>query len=162
MPFLDGFTYHLGYSDQKQGQDGIARERGYVAAAGYRIDLAGNLSIHPLIEWARFSNAGGNPAETDEDTGETSNPRIDRTYLTLSGQLVYRVPESGTWNSAVSWTRRDTDRETGARPRDHLFQLSGGYRFPFGLGIDVGWAHITEDDETSKSIGAFIAYNYKF
>jgi hypothetical protein len=161
IPFLGGFTYHLGYSNQKHGEDGVDREHGYVAAASYRVDLRSDIAFYPLLEWARFRNAGGNPAETD-DTGETANPKLDRTYLTLSGQLVYRPPETGTWNTAVSWTRRDTDRDGAEQPRDHLFQISAGYRFPFGLGIDIGWAHIKEDDQTSKSVGAFITYNYEF
>jgi hypothetical protein len=162
IPFLGGFTYHLGYSDQKQGEDGVSRERGYVAAASYRVDLRNDIAFYPLLEWARFNNFGGNPGETDEDTGETTNPKIDRTYLTLSGQLVYRPPESGIWNAAVSWTRRETERDDADQLRDHLFQLSAGYRFVFGLGIDLGWAHIKEDNETSKSVGALITYNYEF
>jgi hypothetical protein len=162
IPFLGGFTYHLGYSNQKEGVDGVERERGYVAAASYRLDLRSDLAFFPLVEWAQFRNAGGNPGQTDEDTGETTNPKLDRTYLTLSGQLVYRPPESGTWNTAVSWTRRETDQDGAEQPRDHLFQLSAGYRFLFGLGIDIGWAHIKEDDQTSKSVGALITYNYEF
>ena len=162
IPFLGGFTYHLGYSNQKQGEDGSDRERAYVAAATYRWDIRGDLAFLPLVEWVRVRNAGGNPAETDEDTGETANPKLDRTYLTLSGTLVYHPPESGIWNTALSWTRRDTGRDGAEPPRDHLFQISAGYRFPFGLGIDIGWAHIKEDDQTSKSVGAFITYNYEF
>jgi hypothetical protein len=162
IPVIEGFTYHLGYSDQKQGVDGVSRERGYVAAATYRVDLRNEVAFYPLVEWARFRNAGGNPAETDEDTGETSNPRIDRTYLTLSGQVVYSPQEAGVWNAALSWTRRETERDEADQPRDSLLQVSAGYRFPFGLGIDLGWARIKEDDETSKSVGAMITYNYEF
>ena len=162
IPAVDGFTYHLAYSDQKQGVDGVDRERGYLAAATYRIDIREGLAFYPLIEWARFNNFGGNPGETDDATGETTNPKIDRTYLTLSGQFVYRPEGSGTWNAALSWTRRETEREDVDQPRDHLFQVSAGYRFAFGLGIDLGWAHIKEDDQTSKSVGALITYNYEF
>lgn len=162
IPVVEGFTYHFGYSDQKQGVDGVSRERGYVASATYRVELRSDIAFYPLLEWARFRNVAGNPGETDEDTGETTNPRIDRTYLTLSGQMVYSPQEAGTWNAAVSWTRRETERDDADQPRDSLFQLSAGFRFVFGLGIDVGWAQIKEDDETSKSVGAMITYNYEF
>jgi hypothetical protein len=162
MPFLPGLTYHLGYSNQEQGEDGVDREHGFVAAATYRVDLRKDIAFYPLVEWARFRNFGGNPAITDEDTGEIRNPNLDGTYLTASGQLVYQPEGNGVWNAAVSYTRRQLEEDGADLPRDHLFQVSGGYRFPFGLGIDIGWAHAREDGETSKSVGAMITYNYEF
>ncbi len=162
IPFLQGFSYHLGYSNQKQGQDGVDREHGFVAAATYRVDLRNDIAFYPLVEWARFRNFGGNPAVTDEDTGEIRNPNVDGTYLTLSGQLVYQPDNAGIWNTAVSYTRRQLEQDDADLPRDHLFQVSAGYRFAFGLGIDLGWAHIKEDNQTSKSVGALITYNYEF
>jgi hypothetical protein len=162
IPFVEGFTYHLGYSDQRAGIDGADRERGYVAAATYRVDLGRAVAFYPLVEWVRFRNFGGNPAETDEDTGETTNPKADRDYLTVSGQVVYAPADAGTWNAALSYTRRNIEIDGASQPRDSLLQVSAGYRFRFGLGVDVGWARVKEEAETNRSVGALITYYYEF
>ena len=162
VPFLDGFSYHLAYSSQQAGDDGSDREHGYVAAATYRLDLAKDLAFYPLVEWAHFRNAGGNPAVTDEATGLTTNPEVDADYLTVSGSLVYAQPDAGVWNAAVSLTRRKFESDGSGMPRDHLFQISAGYRLRFGLGVDIGWAHVEEEEQASKSVGALITYNYEF
>lgn len=162
MPFLPGFTYHLAYSDQDNGVDGTARERGYLAAATYRLDLSRTVAFYPLVEWARLRNAGGNPAVEDEATGDITNPKVERDYLTLSGQLVYAPEAGGAWNAAVSFTRRESELDGAGQPDDKLFQISAGYRFAFGLGIDLGWARIEEESEVNRSVGALITYNYEF
>jgi hypothetical protein len=54
-------------------------------------------------------------------------------YLTLSGQVGWKG-----WNLEASWTEQETDNSTAVTNTDSHFQHSAGYRFDFGLSIDIG------------------------
>lgn len=46
----------------------------------------------------------------------------------------------------------------GAEVGDNLFQVSAGYAFDFGLGVDVGWRYAEESDVESQTLGLLLTY----
>ena len=66
------------------------------------------------------------------------------------------------WNLATSYTKRDLLPAGGPNVDDHLFQLSVGYAFEFGLGIDVGWRHTEAGDAAEDTFGILLGYTLSF
>ena len=78
-------------------------------------------------------------------------------YLTLSGQVGWKG-----WNLEASWTEQETDNSTAVTNTDSHFQHSAGYRFDFGLSIDVGWKASEDAGTETRTLGALAAYTIEF
>jgi len=50
----------------------------------------------------------------------------------------------------------------GGGARDPLLQVSAGYEFGFGLGIDLGWHFAREAGGESRGVGAMLTYQVEF
>ena len=118
----------------------------------YRLALAGewpievmeNLTITPVFEYDRFWNAEGIPEQ-------------DRDYFTAAVSF-----ELDNWNMALASTTRLIHNSEGEDYQDYLVQVSAGYRFDFGLGVDVGWARVEEENASKNVLGALVSYTYEF
>ncbi len=151
---VPGLRYHVALAHRKVDtlvEDGVAvadadieDESGFAVALEYRYALTDDLSVTPLVEWAAFDNKDGKRG-------------IDRTYVTTGVGAEYRG-----WNAALSYTGRFTETPGQADIDDSLFQISAGYAFDFGLGIDVGWKHTTESDADSGTFGVLASYVLAF
>ena len=49
-----------------------------------------------------------------------------------------------------------------ADDRDYQFQISAGYRFDFGLSVDVGWKITDEANVEKQTVGMLASYLFKF
>ncbi|MGB0632101.1 MAG: hypothetical protein ACPGRZ_15535 [Alphaproteobacteria bacterium] len=144
IPGLGKFGYHLAFMRQRAGVDNASDEKSFAAAGFSSFGLGGDVTFEPLAEIVRQIDQGGNDG-------------VDRTYLTLSGQFLWKG-----WNLALSATERYTDNTTTANNTDSHFQISAGYQFDFGLSVDVGWK-VTEDGATeSRTLGILAAYAIEF
>ncbi|QLH38615.1 MAG: hypothetical protein HWD60_06230 [Defluviicoccus sp.] len=103
-----------------------------------------NLTITPLFEYDRFWNAEGIPEQ-------------DRDYFTAALSF-----ELDNWNMALASTTRLIHNSEGEDYQDYLVQVSAGYRFDFGLGVDVGWARVEEENASKNVLGALVSYTYEF
>jgi hypothetical protein len=169
---VPGFRYHIGFAMQdvdKIAEDSRAflPEREGILDPGlaapeigdvndtsneYRLAIAGewpidvteSLTITPLFEYDRFWNAQGIPEQ-------------NRDYFTAAVSF-----ELDNWNLALASTTRLIHNSEGKDFQDYLFQVSAGYVFDFGLGIDVGWARVEEENDSKNVLGALLSYTYVF
>jgi len=146
--------YHLSGArqgvDRVNDEDGVAKagsatddETGFAAAVHYRFAV-GKVGVAPVVEWVRLNDFGG-------DTG------VDRTYVTAG-----LGAELDQWNAALAWTRRHTDNPSSADAHDYQLQVSAGYRFKSGIGVEVGWKQSKESELLSRTVGALLTYEYAF
>lgn len=140
---LPGFGYHIAFVLRAEGQGNTADETGIAIAVRYSFSVAG-VGVSPFIEYVHFDDLAG----TDGD---------ERDFLTTSLQMVWKQ-----WNLAVSRTGRDTDIAGGSGSDDELVQISVGYAFESGLGIDAGWKFTEEADIDSDTFGVLLAYTITF
>jgi len=138
---VKGLTYQLALVSQAAGEDGDSRETGVVASIAHQFPVARMVALEPLVEYAYFFNADG-----VEDQ--------DRQYVTAGATAIIHED----WNAAVSYTRRETMPSGASNVGDNLFQVSAGYAFGFGLGVDVGWRYADEDDVDNYTLGALLTY----
>ena len=141
---LGNFGYHLAFMRRAAGAGNASDEKSFAAAAFSSFDLGGGLSFEPLAELVRQIDQGGNAG-------------VDRTYMTLSGQLLWNG-----WNLALSGTERYTDNPTAANNTDSHFQVSAGYAFDFGLTLDVGWKVSEDGGSETRTLGAIATYAIEF
>jgi predicted porin len=81
----------------------------------------------------------------------------DLRYLTVGATYVF-----GNWNVAAYHALRDDEQPGADAVRDRISQLSFGYRFEFGLGIDVGYARAREAGIDTDILGLLLRYEYEF
>ena len=75
--------------------------------------------------------------------------------MTFAGQFEWQR-----CNLAAAWTQRHTFKM--ADDRDYQFQISEGYRFDFGLSVDVGWKIADESNVETQTVGMLASYLFKF
>lgn len=155
MQVLPGLRYHLGVARQKvdrvnddngdpKAASVIDDEIGFVAGVAYEFTPMEDVVVTPIVEWAHFNNFGG-------DDG------VDRDYATAGLGAEY-----GSWNAALTYTGRSTKNPSDPDVDDSLFQVSAGYAFENGIGIDVGWKHTEEDNADADTAGMMVSYMYEF
>jgi len=141
---VDGLSYHLAYVRQAHGNDGTTDETGVVGALAWGTKLGGDITLAALIELSSFDDFGGIAG-------------ADRTYLTTALQL-----GRGPWTLALARTGREIEAAGAATVDDWQVQVSAGYAFAFGLGVDVGWKRLREADVETDTLGLLLSYRYEF
>ena len=144
IPFIGETGYHVSAMRQAAGRNGTEDETSLAAAIFTSVDLGSGVSFEPFVEGVRIANAGGIASE-------------DREYLVLSGQFIWNG-----WNAALANTYRSTQRSNAADDRDTHFQISAGYRFAFGLSVDIGWKTVNVAHQETRTVGILAAYAIEF
>lgn len=143
IPALTGLHYHLAYIYRDaEGADETA-ETGLAAAVSIKVP-AGAVALVPLIEYVALNDTGGTRG-------------TDVRYLTTSLGAEY-----GKWNVALSRTARETASTDAADVNDSLFQVSAGYVFDTGIGVNVGWRQAREEGVDSDALGLLVDYAVQF
>lgn len=153
---LPGFSYHLSYVSQQTdflrlpdgtevpSQD-LGDEHRYAAAVTWTpIALTEELSVAPLVEYARLENARG---------------RRNRTESYLTGSLDFQYKQ---WNLALAATGWDVKSPEGDKTSNLQAQVSGGFTFENGITLEAGYRYLDEDDETSDTFGLALNYELPF
>lgn len=142
-PFgFEGLSYHVSFVSQ--AVTGMRSELGLALALKYEYKV-GDWTITPLIEFVNFWNVEG-----DRD--------VDRWYLTTSILVEYKQ-----WNFSVSNTARTTrTKNAGGITKDNLIQVSAGYEFDFGLGVNLGYSYRNEDGGDAHTFGVLLTYELDF
>lgn len=140
---LPGFGYHIAFVSRADGAGSTDDETGIAIAGMYSFSV-GPIGVSPFIEYVHFDDLGG-----------TNGDEID--FLTTSLELTWKK-----WNLAFSRTGRDTDFASGTDTDDHLVQISAGYEFEFGLGINLGWKTTEEANIDSETFGVLLNYGFEF
>ena len=67
------------------------------------------------------------------------------------------------WNLGTSYTQvRNDAEEADEAITGHIYQVSAGYMFDNGIGLDLGYKYSDEEAEVTKRIGAMVTYDYEF
>lgn len=138
--------YNVGYrSLGVRGGDNSQRETGEVAGLEYLIKTRNNISITPLIEAVKLDNF----------TGERGRKTK---YVNLAVVTKY-----SSWVASISTVMRDTKHsEIAQNNKDHLTQLSVGYKFTNNLSVDLSRANLKEDGYSAVLLGGMLSYVYNF
>jgi hypothetical protein len=140
---LPGLGYHLAYVSRGADAAGESDEQSYAAALTYSFK-AGAVEIAPLVEYAHQSDQAG-------VTGTDAN------YLTTAVAFIW-----GKWNLALSRTGRKTEATGSADVDDHVQQVSVGYAFDNGIGLNTGYRQSEESNVYTDIFGFVVDYTVKF
>ena len=134
-----GLLIHAGLLSL-QHDDGDDRHVAFVAGARWAIEMEDGAVLTPLAEY--FRSDGATLPGTDE-LGDG-----DQDLLTLGAGYA-----AGPWNTALVYGRSqiDADMPGELAEQTDFAQISAGYAFENGLGIDIGYLY----GETSLSGGGF-------
>ena len=143
---IEGLGYHLGYRHQAEGDADIGGndENAFAVAGFHTFALSDRLDATVLGEYAHIADEGG----SDDDVN----------YLTTSLGLTFDEH----WNFAASYTNRDREVAGGADVNDYMAQVSAGYAFDNGIGIDAGWKIADEEGTNTETLGVLLTYEYEF
>lgn len=144
FPGAPGLRYHLGYIHERQGAGNTADQHSVAVAAEYAIPVSQEVTITPLIEFVR-------------ETGSEATANQDRTYLTGALAVAY-----GNWNLALAATDRHTDAADGTDETNTRFQVSAGYAFDNGVGVNLGWMRDRTGGTRTDTFGALLTYEIEF
>lgn len=135
---FDNLSLNFGYRQQESKLQYQEIERGFVAGAEYLIELPYNLNILPFAELAYFNNFD-------------SMKSRDVTYLTLFLPAIYE-----NWHFILSNTTKYDYEKHYHNYTSYLTQLSVGYKFNFGLMIDVAkiWEREAKKADGFAGLGA--------
>ncbi len=138
---VDGLRTHFAFVHQavRNGRD----EDGFSAALRHSVTV-GKVKVSPLLEAVHFWNAEG-----------VADQR--RFYLTSALLLDY-----GHWQASVSQTLRQTRTPGAGWTRDHLVQLSAGYTFDSGIGVQVGYSHTNASSIGTHTLGVLLTYEFQY
>jgi len=143
LPGLDGVSYHAAFVDQARGTGNSADEKGAAFGVAYGFK-AGEVEIKPYVEYVHFWNQGA----TDDQ---------DRDFVTAAVEFGW-----GDWRLAGVYNLRDTDLADGSDVTDDQLQVSIGYTFKAGVGLDLGWKVLDEGDIKSHTLGTLFTYSFEF
>ncbi|HNQ92275.1 MAG TPA: hypothetical protein PKI93_05015 [Alphaproteobacteria bacterium] len=141
-----GLNTHIAYRRQSPGDvdTGLDHENGYVIGVDYITELSDDVEGHALVEWARIDNVDGSTDNVD--------------YLTSTVDLTIL----GNWTVAADYTLRNFDVATGDDVHDYIAELTGGYYFDNGVGINLGYVKAREDSVDRQGLGLLLTYEYEF
>lgn len=161
MPFLPGFSYHLGVISQAPGSDGTAREWGYAAGLRYERRWSEDQRTLLFAEGVQFRNAGGRPVVQvptlglDPDTGDevlgVENSAVSErlTFTTLGVQ--HRI---GPWRGTLAWQQLQRKRSIDPLPNENWYEASVGRELGRGFSLDVGYQYARFADEETSGRGS--------
>lgn len=151
---------HLGAAVLSQdNDDGVDDQFAYVLDAAYAFDLGDDAVLKALAEY--FHSDGATLSGIDE-VGDG-----DQAVITVGGAY-----ERGPCNVALVYGRSETEPEAGFGDHDvtDFVQISAGYAFENGFGIDVGYVYGSSDigDGPARdtvdvsSFGILLSYEFSF
>lgn len=141
---LQGFTYHAAYAHRANGTAGAPGEDRYAIGADYTFDVAGAVQIQPLVEFVYLDDAGGTAGQ-------------EQTYTTVGAGLTYNA-----WNAALTGTFKSTDPAAGKSVNDEHLQVSAGYAWENGIGLDVAYKRTRTSGVDTDTVGTLLSYGFAF
>ena len=142
---IEGLSYRLGYAHQAKGVGNEEDEDRYSASLGYKYQISNSMSAKFVTELMDIEHLGGEAGH-------------DRSHHTTALKLSYKA-----WNFGTSYTHTRNDAEEEDESiNGHVYQISGGYSFDNGIGLDLGYKYSDKEAEVKERVGAMISYDYEF
>ncbi len=138
------------YMHQGKGQGDAADQSAWGLGATYGVEVAEDVVVSPMIDWVRNSDAVG-------FTDATSTPGARGDNITAGVAVAV-----GPWFGTLAHGWRTIKDPAAATVRDRFTQVSAGYEFDFGLGLEAGWMRLHEAGEKYSTVGLLAAYTLEF
>lgn len=143
FPALPGFAYHAADVHHANDTENADNERRFTLGGSYEFKI-GDITVQPLAEYILLSDAEGTADQ-------------DRTYVTAALGLTY-----GNWNAALSGTFKETEAADGTETNEEQLQVSAGYTWPLGIGLDVAYKRARNAGLDTDVFGTLLTYNVTF
>jgi hypothetical protein len=144
FPDLPGFSYHAAYVHHANDTATADNESRYALGASYEFKLPGDIAVQPMFEYISFSDADG---AADQD----------RSYATAAFAFSY-----GDWSAAISGTFKETEAADGTETNEEQLQISAGYAFPLGIGLEVAYKRARNAGVDTDIFGTLLTYGLNF
>jgi hypothetical protein len=141
---IPGLRYHLSYVTLGNDTALASDESRIAIGADYQINVTKKFGLYGNVEYVNIDNADG----TNDQ---------DRFYFTSGAQATYDA-----WNVALSYTRKETEPSGGTVTNEEQLQISAGYAFDFGLGIDLGWKTARNAGIDTDTFGTLLTYTIEY
>ncbi len=142
--FASGLRYHAAFVHNANETTGAEDEQRFALGGSYDFTLPGAVGVTPMVEYVNFNDADGTAGQ-------------DRDYLTLALGFSYHA-----WNAAISGTFKENETQNGVKTREELMQVSAGYTFSSGLGLDVAYKRTRNAGVDTDVFGTLLTYGYAF
>lgn len=147
---IPGLLVRGSYLHQGKGEGDTADQDAWGLGATYEIEVAEGVVVSPLVDWVHSSDTIG-------FTDGVSTPGA-RSDTVTAGVQVAVGPYFGTLTHGM----RSIKDPAAPTQRDRFTQVSAGYEFDFGLGLEAGWVRVKEANETSSTVGVLATYGLEF
>ena len=144
IPAMPGFRYHAAYVFHADDTAGAGDESRFAVNGAYEFALPGDITAQPFVEYVHFDDADGVRGQ-------------DRGYLTAALAFGY-----GDWNMALSGTFKETEAADGTETREQQLQVSAGYAFPIGVGLDLAYKRARNAGVDTDVFGTLLSYGLEF
>jgi hypothetical protein len=147
----EGLSGRVAYLSQEGGVGDLSDQDAWLIALAYDIPLNEDMSLYPIIEWASSEDAQG--------FGDAiSIPGGGQDVLTVGVGFF-----TGPWNAAIVYGDRDNEDPIGGDLDEEFWQLSGGYLFDCGLGLDVAFGGYEDNAGTEDDFfSILLSYEFEF
>ncbi|MGE0717076.1 MAG: hypothetical protein AB7P02_16660 [Alphaproteobacteria bacterium] len=131
-------SYTVGWRHQRAGATEAHDEDGLAAGARWTWRLDEGTYLRPLVEYAHFRRFAGGDGEVR--------------FLTAAATLSH-----GGWLATLTASGRVGEGRT-----DHLLAATGGYAWPGGIAVEVGWKTERIRDIESQAAGMLVRWRRTF
>jgi hypothetical protein len=136
--------YNIGLSYRAGGRGASHDEFALVAGVLGSEALSRDLDLRVVAEMAHFWNAEAQ--------------RQDRRNTSLGATFTF----DEAWHIVVAYAGRTVIPHNGSATTDHLLEVSGGYRFESGLGLDLGYAARRSEAVWTGRAGLLVSWSADF
>ncbi len=141
----DHINYYVGYAHQGVDQSGEEDENRYVFGLSSSYDLYDDTTATAMFDVTQINHMNG----------ETSH---DRRYATVGFNI-----DIHQWNIGGTYTHINNDADEATESLNGFnTQMSAGYNFGNGSGINVGYQAQDSDGENSDRLGGLLRYHTDF
>lgn len=144
FPVLPGLSYHAAYVHQGNDTADAESETRFAVNGAYEFALFGGVMAQPFVEYIFIDDADGTAGE-------------ERSYLTMALGFAY-----GDWNAALTATFKESDAPGVSAVREAQYQISAGYIFPTGIGLDVAYKRARNAGVDTDVLGMLLSYTLEF
>ena len=142
---IEGISYRVGYAKQAAAVSNEEDETRYSVSLKYKHVLSRDVTAEFLAEHMNIDHLGGEIAH-------------DRAYSTAAFRLNYQQ-----WNLATSYSIINNSADEEDENYDgNIYQISAGYTFKNGIGLDFGFQRSDEDNEVTDRLGGLVSYSFEF
>lgn len=135
---------------QARGAGDTDDQWAYSLGGFYEIDLRDGMVLVPMIDYVHSDDAIGIQSPVSVG-GATEH------YLTAGLGLA-----SGPWNGAIAGGLRWDTQPGLPDSEDGFVQVSAGYDFENGIGVQLGWLYLDQADVSIQAVGAKVSYGLEF